>query len=134
MMLAMQNRLVALCVVVLVFEARRGRGFGLRHLLPRSVADPGALLLTGILDIEETKGLAARLQLVLNFTGKGQGLRAREVDAAVSQFPAVEYGDGDEAAGLGFAGIAGPLEDRDGAKFRLVFIGLADLAGILGGC
>ena len=130
----MQNRLIALRVVVYFVEVGWGRGFGFGHRLPRSIANPGALFLARVLNIEESKGLAVRLQLVFNFTGKGQGLGACKVDAAVPQFPTVEYRDGDETAGLGFAGIACPLEDGDGAKFRLVLFGLADLAGILGGC
>jgi len=61
MMFAMEDRRVALEIVVDLVEAGWGSGLRVGHGFPRPIAYPGTLFLTGILDIEEAQGLAVLL-------------------------------------------------------------------------
>ena len=113
---------------------RLGRGNGKR--LPCAIADPRALLLAGVLDVEEAYRSAILLEFVLDLSGQGKGLGAGHVNAAILKLvgqnaPLIKDGDGDQAAGLGAACIAGPLEDGNGAQFGRVLAALGHLAGIL---
>ena len=136
-MLAVQDRAVALRIVVnpdsRQFPLRRpGPSSG--HRLPRTIAHPGALLLPCVLDVEEAHRLAVLFQLVLHLAGQGQRLGPGNVDASILQLAAVQHGHGNQAAGLGLARLAGPLEDRDRSQFGRLLAGFRHLSWVLGPC
>lgn len=110
-----------------------GRGAGGNKGLQDSLAYPRALCLTRALNIEEANGSAIELELVLDAAIEGEGLGTGEINAAILELLTVVDADGDEAAGLGMAGVAGEFENGDGAEDRRIFVVLFDLAGILGG-
>jgi hypothetical protein len=132
-MFAMEDGLVVAVVIVVDFgRGRCGVRLGVRNRLPVTVAHPGTLFLGGVFDVEEAYCVSVLLELVFDFAGEGEGLGTGEVDGGVLESLAVIDGDGYEAAGFGFAGFAGPLEDGDSAEVGDVFGFFGDLAGVLG--
>jgi hypothetical protein len=134
MMLAMEDGLVALCIVIAIVDDLLLRAFGVGDGdgSPGAVADPEALLLGGVADVVKADGPAVLLEFVFDLACEGERLGAGEIDAAILELAAGEHGDGDEAAAGGLAGLAGEFEDGDGAEFGCFFAGFGDLAGVLG--
>ena len=131
-MLAVQDRLIAPGIVVEFGHVQCGPPGALDgHRLPPPVAHPRTLLLPRILDVVQAHGLAVLIQLVLHLAGQGQRLRPGQVDAAVLQFAAVQHGYGNQAAGLGLAQVASPLQHGDGPQFRRFLACLDNLPRVL---
>jgi hypothetical protein len=123
-MLAVQDGLVTPLIVNFTQAAGYfGQGWfrdGPGQRLPRSIADPGTLFLAGILDVKEADRLAVLLKFVFDFAREGQRLGTGQIEATILELitlkpRAVEYGDGNQAAGFGMARLAGPLEHGDSA-------------------
>ena len=134
MMLAVQGGRIALRIVVGVDLGHlRRSGLGAGHRFPLAEADPGTLLLACSVHVEESHGLAVLEKLVLHVAIEGNRRGTGEIVIRVLQLLAVVDADGNEAAGLGFGLVAGPLKDRNGAQCGRVLAGVRDLAGILRG-
>ena len=132
-MLAVQDGLVTVLIVG-CGQNRSVLDLRLRHGLPVAVADPPPLLLTRGLDVKQADGLAVHFELVLHIAGEGEGLRASQINAPILKLFAVKDGDRHDAAGLGLARFAGPLEHGDRAQYGNALGVLCDLTGILRPC
>lgn len=91
--------------------------------LPDAEANPEGVIFicwdaASAADIEVAFGIAGLLNFIAGAGVEGHGFRAREVEASILKMVVDEDGDGDEAAGGGFAFGADPLNDADGADGR----------------
>jgi hypothetical protein len=86
-MLAVKDGLIALRIVLIDAGTRElllgGPGPGDGDGPPGSVADPRALLLTGVADVVQAYWLAVLLELVFDLARQREGLRAGQIDAAI---------------------------------------------------
>src|ERR1700758_5779280 len=126
-MFAMQHGFVVVGIETVVNNGLGDNGLCGGQRLPCAIPYPQSLFLACVLDVIEADGGAVLFELVFDFTGERERLGTRKVYIAILQGLTVVDRDGDEAAGLRLAFVAGPLEYRNRAEAWHVFGLLGDL-------
>ena len=113
--LTMQHWAIAVSIPLFVQYGRRGFDPA-RHWLPRPVTNPRPLLLTRVLDVEQSYRLAVSLKFIFDFSAHRQWVGTRQIYIAILKRRAVIYRDGNEPARFRLAFFPCPLENPNRAN------------------